>query len=98
MHSHCGCDDCMTDLLCAEPADRRGGHNPYLAVFLPEVHVIRHNPKKQKSKTGTTKDTKVHEGNQLWSSFVNLRVLGGYSLSKIPAAPMPPPTHMVTMP
>ena len=50
MHSHCGCDDCMTDLLCAEPADRRGGHNPYLAVFLPEVQVIRHNPKKQNPK------------------------------------------------
>jgi hypothetical protein len=31
-------------------------------------------------------------------SFVDLRALRGYRFSKIPAAPMPPPTHIVTIP
>jgi len=75
-------------------------------------HILR-KKRKVRPKAGTTKGTKVHDGTKSMKckrtrksakelifalSFVDLRGLRGYRFSKIPAAPMPPPTHIVTIP
>src|SRR4029077_11610037 len=101
MNLHARSNDGMADLLRSETSDGSGGHGYLQAqryrIDCLEVQVIRHKDKKIINHEG-------HEGSQRESclpanSFVDLRVLRGYSrFSKMPAAPMPPPTHIVTMP
>src|ERR1035438_3546446 len=109
-----GCDDGMADFLWTQSVDRCRGHDAFTDILFSARSrgLPSHSEEETKGKTQSG-NYKGHEGTQKHEplrtrksakeliyplSFGDLRAPRGYRFSKIPAAPMPPPTHIVTIP